>query len=106
MKNEKALPFAKNIKNVALSGNTSYDFIAGGTGSGNVNHAYVVSLLDGMKNGGYTVSEELKTAYETYLADCKKKAEGEIEVAVKKDPNKAGLMRFLPKPLPAEKSFK
>ena len=105
MKNEKALPLAQTIKNVALYGNTSYDFIAGGTGSGNVNHAYVVSLLEGMKNGGYTVSEELKTAYETYLADCKKKAEAEIEAAAKKDPNKAGLMRFLPKPLPAEKSF-
>ena len=105
MKNEKALPLAQTIKNVALYGNTSYDFIAGGTGSGNVNHAYVVSLLEGMKNGGYTVSEELKTAYETYLDDCKKKAEAEIEAAAKKDPNKAGLMRFLPKPLPAEKSF-
>ncbi|MBQ3363053.1 MAG: glycoside hydrolase family 3 protein [Muribaculaceae bacterium] len=105
MKNEKALPFNKDIKNVALYGNTSYDFIAGGTGSGNVNHAYVVSLLDGMKNGGYTVNEELKSAYETYLADCKKKAEAEIEAAVKKDPQKAGLLRFMPRPLPAEKSF-
>ena len=105
MKNEKALPFATAIKHVALYGNTSYDFIAGGTGSGNVNHAYVVSLLDGMKNGGYTVSEDLKTAYETYLADCKKKFEAEIEAVAKKDPNKAGLMRFMPKPLPAEKSF-
>ena len=73
MKNEKALPFAESVKNVALYGNTSYDFIAGGTGSGNVNHAYVVSLLDGMKNGGYTVSDELKQAYETYIADAKKK---------------------------------
>ncbi len=105
MKNEKALPFKETVKNVALYGNTSYDFIAGGTGSGNVNHAYVVSLLDGMKNGGYTVSEELKTAYETYLDDCKKKAEAEIEAAAKKDPNKAMLLRFMPKPLPAEKSF-
>ena len=105
MKNEKALPFAKTIKNVALYGNTSYDFIAGGTGSGNVNHAYVVSLLEGMKNGGYTVSEELKTAYETYLDDYKKKVEAEIEAAAKKDPNRANYLRFMPRPLPAEKSF-
>ena len=105
MKNEKALPFDKAIKNVALYGNTSYDFIAGGTGSGNVNHAYVASLLDGIKNGGYVVSEELKTAYETYLDDCKKKQEAEIEAAAKKDPDKANLLRFMPKPLPAEKNF-
>ena len=105
MKNEKALPFAKSIKNVALYGNTSYDFIAGGTGSGNVNHAYVVSLLDGMKNGGYTVSEDLKKAYETYINDAKKKAEAELEAKAKKDPNTAALAKFLPQPLPAEKLF-
>ena len=105
MKNEKALPFAKSIKNVALYGNTSYDFIAGGTGSGNVNHAYVISLLDGMKNGGYTVSEDLKNAYETYINDAKKKAEAELEAKAKKDPNTAALAKFLPQPLPAEKLF-
>ena len=105
MKNEKALPFAENVKNVALYGITSYDFIAGGTGSGNVNHAYVVSLLDGLKNGGYTVSEELKTAYETYIADAKKKAEAALEEQAKKDPKNAMLVKFLPQPLPAEKLF-
>ena len=105
MKNEKALPFAENVKKVALYGNTSYDFIAGGTGSGNVNHAYVVSLLDGLKNGGYTVSEELKTAYETYIADAKKKAEAALEEQAKKDPKNAMLVKFLPQPLPAEKLF-
>ncbi|SHK48247.1 beta-glucosidase family protein [Xylanibacter ruminicola] len=105
MKNNQALPFAKNIKNVALYGNTSYDFIAGGTGSGNVNHAYVVSLLDGLKNGGYTVSDELKNAYTTYAADCKKAIEAEIEAAAKKDPKNAMLLRFMPRPLPAEKQF-
>ena len=105
MKNEKALPFTENIKNVALYGNTSYDFIAGGTGSGNVNHAYVVSLLDGMKNGGYTVSEDLKKTYETYIADCKKKAEAELEAQKQKDPNSAMLAQFLPQPLPTELLF-
>ncbi|MBQ1676415.1 MAG: glycoside hydrolase family 3 C-terminal domain-containing protein [Bacteroidaceae bacterium] len=105
MKNEKALPFAKTVKNVALYGNTSYDFIAGGTGSGNVNHAYVVSLLDGLNNGGYTVSESLKNAYETYLGDIKKKAEAELKELEKKDPNKAMFLKFLPQPLPAEKLF-
>ena len=105
MKNNQTLPFKETIKNIALYGNTSYDFIAGGTGSGNVNHAYVVSLLDGMKNGGYTVSEDLKTAYETYIEQAKKKAEAELEAKAQKDPNAAALARFLPQPLPAEKLF-
>ena len=105
MKNDKALPFGKAIKNIALYGNTSYDFIAGGTGSGNVNHAYVVSLLDGLKNGGYNVSEDLKNAYETYISNAKKKAAAELEAKAKKDPNAAMLAQFLPQPLPAELSF-
>ena len=105
MKNAEALPFKENIKNVALYGCTSYDFIAGGTGSGNVNHAYVVSLLDGLKNGGYTVSEEMKTAYEQYIADCKEARKKEIEEMAKKDKQAAMLASFMPGNLPAEKQF-
>ena len=105
MKNNQALPLKESVKNVALYGNTSYDFIAGGTGSGNVNHAYVVSLLDGLKNGGYTISEDMKTTYEQYIADCKKKTEAELEEKTKKDPKVAQLVKFLPGTLPAEKHF-
>ena len=105
MKNNKALPFNQDIKNVALYGCTSYDFIAGGTGSGNVNHAYVVSLVDGLKNGGYVISDELKNTYETYIADSKKKAEAVLEEMAKKDPKNAALVKFLPGTLPAEKQF-
>ena len=105
MKNNKALPFAESVKNVALYGCTSYDFIAGGTGSGNVNHAYVVSLLDGLKNGGYMVSDELKTAYEKYIADCKEAKKKEIEEMAKKDKQAAMLASFLPGTLPAEMQF-
>ena len=105
MKNNGVLPWNNEVKNVALYGCTSYDFIAGGTGSGNVNHAYVVSLLDGLKNGGYTVSEDLKSAYNAYLDEAKKKAEAELEEQAKNDPKNAMLLRFLPQPLPAEKLF-
>ena len=105
MKNNETLPLKENVKNVALYGCTSYDFIAGGTGSGNVNHAYVVSLLDGLKNGGYTVSDEIKTAYEQYIAAAKEAQKKAIEELAKKDKQAAMLASFMPGTLPEEKQF-
>ena len=71
--NKNTLPLVQKIKNIALFGNTSYDFIAGGTGSGNVNHAYVVSLLDGLKNAGYQVDGNIRDTYEAYIPQAKDK---------------------------------
>ena len=105
MKNNETLPLKESVKNVALYGCTSYDFIAGGTGSGNVNHAYVVSLLDGLKNGGYIVSDELKTAYEQYINEAKEAKKKALEELAKKDGQAAMLANFMPGTLPAEKQF-
>ena len=105
MKNDEALPLKESVKNVALYGCTSYDFIAGGTGSGNVNHAYVVSLLDGLKNGGYTVSDDLRTAYEKYNAEAKEAQKKALDELAKKDEQAAKLASFMPGTLPAEKQF-
>lgn len=68
-----ALPIAASAKNVAAFGVTSYDFISGGTGSGDVNEAYTISLTDGLKNGGFTINDELKDIYAKYAVEAKAK---------------------------------
>lgn len=78
LKNEATLPLAQNL-NVALIGVTSYDFIAGGTGSGDVNEAYTVSLEEGLQNNGYTINEVAKKTYQDHKAaneEAFKKPEG------------------------------
>jgi beta-glucosidase len=73
LKNEDhALPF-KAAKRIAVFGNTSYDIIAGGTGSGDVNKAYTISLMQGLNNAGYKLQETLSKNYAVYLADMKLK---------------------------------
>lgn len=74
LKNEtSALPLATDTKKLAVFGNTSYEFISGGTGSGDVNEAYTVSLVEGLSKAGYQLDEEIKTAYQNHMSEYWKK---------------------------------
>lgn len=65
------LPLDEEDLTVTAFGNTSYDFISGGTGSGDVNEAYTVSLVQGMQSEGFSFQEDIRQRYETYLKEQK-----------------------------------
>ena len=64
LKNQNQTLPLQGVKNVALFGNTSYNFIAGGTGSGDVHKPYVVDLKTGLANAGFTIDHDLQVVYE------------------------------------------
>lgn len=66
-----ALPLA--AKNLAVFGNTSYDFVSGGTGSGDVNEAYTVTLVEGLTNGSFAPEAALQQQYKDYVTAEKAK---------------------------------
>lgn len=90
-----ALPLSAGERKVALFGNTSYRFIAGGSGSGNVNRAYTVSLLEGLSNAGLTVDAGLRGKYEAAIAR-------DDEAAARAGKEENPFMAELPLPLPAD----
>ena len=81
LKNNGALPFRTEdnhnyplsiihsplIKTVALFGVNSYDFLAGGLGSGAVNVPYSVDMVTGLKNIGIKTTPQLTEIYQNYI---------------------------------------
>ncbi len=67
LKNEGTLPLPTD-RNVALLGNGSYDFTTGGTGSGDVNEAYSVSLEEGLERAGYAINASAERIYANHVA--------------------------------------
>ena len=68
LKNDgKTLPLAADVRDIAVFGNTSYQFIAGGTGSGDVEEAYSVSLEEGLTGAGFILDKGLKQHYLDYI---------------------------------------
>jgi beta-glucosidase len=67
LKNEtNSLPLTSKGK-VALFGNSAYDLVAGGTGSGDVNKQYTISLDQGLAQAGFTLDESLKQSYANFI---------------------------------------
>ena len=56
-----------NVRTVALFGAASYNFVAGGRGSGDVNKAYVVDLRDGLLGNGFVLNGSLDKQYMSHM---------------------------------------
>tara|TARA_B100001059_G_C17722925_1_gene521783 strand:+ start:483 stop:950 length:468 start_codon:yes stop_codon:yes gene_type:complete len=65
LKNESVLPIQPNL-DVALLGVTSYQFIEGGTDSGDVNEAYSVFLEEDLTNAGFEINKKGKEVYQSH----------------------------------------
>lgn len=74
--NNGVLPLSSN-KSVAVFGNGAYDILVGGSGSGNVNRKYKVSLVEGLNNAKYNVAADLSNTYSSYLKAEKAKKPAE-----------------------------
>jgi beta-glucosidase len=70
LENNGVLPL-QGVKRIALYGTGSYDFIAGGTGSGNVNKPYIRNVAEGLTVNGFEVNPEIQKWYEQYIALAK-----------------------------------
>ena len=63
---DNTLPVASG-KKVALYGISALDFVAGGTGSGDVNKAYVVNMEEALTKAGFTLDKGLADYYKAYV---------------------------------------
>ena len=63
LKNNNALPLARNCKMIALYGTNSYDLYVVETGSGSINNKHSVGLNEGLKAAGYKLEPSISSAY-------------------------------------------
>ena len=68
LKNDNAaLPFTRKVKRIALFGKTSYRFMIGGTGSGEVNYDHAASINDAMTDAGYKLVQPVADCYTQFI---------------------------------------
>jgi beta-glucosidase len=67
LRNERALPLAAGMK-LAVLGNASFEVVTGGTGSGDVNEAYSISLEQGLASAGLVADQAVAREYAAYSA--------------------------------------
>lgn len=95
------LPLSNNIHNLAVFGSLSYQFIAGGTGSGNVYKAYTVSLIEGLTNAGFAIDKKLTAIYSSFIEKENKK-----ELKGQESLNPLMLLPLMPQPTLKESLIK
>ena len=69
LKNEGNILPLKKGQTIALFGNGSYETIRGGTGSGEVNTPYNVSIFEGLANAGYQSSKQITEKYQQHIKE-------------------------------------
>ena len=90
LKNDGTLPL-KETGNVALYGSGARRTVKGGTGSGDVNSRYVVSIEDGLEDAGFQVkSKEWLSRYDEIRAE----AWAEYDRNLKKQSEETGMPEF------------
>ncbi len=65
--NNGTLPLVAGELSIAAFGNASYDLISGGSGSGDVNEAYTVSLAAGLRAQTFQIDAELESVYQSHI---------------------------------------
>lgn len=82
----------KNTKSYALFGKSSYNFIAGGTGSGRVNYRHAASVTEGLESMHAKVLKNLSSFYQHYIDSVRSNTTPTLKIPTK------NLVDFAPEP--------
>lgn len=81
LKNDGVLPLSSTTR-IAVFGTGQIETVKGGTGSGDTHPRYVISIIDGMRERGLTIDEELAGIYRRYVDDMRSRDEYKVRVGL------------------------